>query len=95
MRLVSVICLFMLVAAIAMPTHAGILFRPCDDETVLVTLDVCHSGPPAVSDSSEMPSLCGCPSEPVAPGFCCFAERMTDDFSPPMVIYEKDRPPRA
>lgn len=95
MRLVSVICLFMLVASIAMPARAGILYRPCDDETVLVTLDVCHSGLAAVSDSSEMPSLCGCPPEPVAPGFCCFVERMTDAFSPPTVACEKDRPPRA
>jgi len=94
-RLMSAVCLFVLIGYLGVAMYAGILYLPHHDDAAFVTLDVCHAGSSAIYSNTDMPFLYGCPCKPTAPGFCCFAVVIDPAFNPLMIAYKKDRPPRA
>lgn len=91
----GVFSLFFLLSLILTSLHPVILCLPCQGEAVIVTLDVCHSGPSAISGGVEMPSLHEFHCEPGKPGFAGFAVPVTGTDREFIVSSLIERPPRS
>jgi hypothetical protein len=91
----GVFSLVFLLSLILTSLHPVILYLPCQGEAVIVTLDVCHTGPSAISGGVEMPSLHEFHGEPGKPGFAGFSAGTTDTFNQFIFASLKERPPRS
>lgn len=96
MRWQAVIVLFALAFTIAVPPFCRIsIDRDHDDRPVLVTVNVCHAAAPALSSNGDMPCVheCPCTHPPVI--IVESFEPAAAVFSPVLLSFRYDRPPKA
>jgi len=95
MRKISVLVLCALVLSLIAPVHVVTAAVLHNDNTVILTLDVCGNSGPSLSAGQDIPAMYECPCKLVPSEFAGFHSILKPFFSLLLIPSQAERPPKV